>query len=198
MATQENLVGREAADFRLPTADKREVALSDCLSHGPAIVWFSRGLSCPVCRRHRAHLTLAYPGLRDLNAEILEVTPTPVERAAFYFSNYALAFPYLCDPSRETNRAFGIEQQSINTLDQVLAMSRHPLDLPNLMREVREGPNPIPEEKAGWSSDDGFFIIDQSRTIRLARVGRMVGIPPKSEIEETLRKIDSGEARSAA
>jgi peroxiredoxin len=189
MASASELTGCEAQDFRLPTADNREVALSDCLSHGPAVVWFSRGLGCPMCRRHRAHLTMGYPTLRDLNAEVLEVTPTPVERAAFYFSNYSLAFPYLCDPSRETARAYGLEQLPITMWDQAKGMMRDPLDVPNLMREVRQGPNPAPEELAGWSSDDGFFIIDQKGTIRLARAGRMAGLPSRAEIEQTLREI---------
>src|ERR1043166_9205483 len=106
----EELVGREAADFRLPTPDNREIALSECLSRGPTAVWFSRGLGCPVCRRNRAQFTLGYSALREMNAELLEVTPTPIERAAFYFSTYSMAFPYLCDPLRETAQAYGMER----------------------------------------------------------------------------------------
>jgi len=132
---------------------------------------------------------VGYPTLRELNAEVLEVTPTPVERAAFYFSNYSLVFPYLCDPLRETAQAYGLEQLPITMWDQAKAMVRDPLDTPNLMRELRQGPNPVPEEKAGWSSDDGFFIIDQNGTIRLARAGRLAGLPSRAEIEQTLREI---------
>src|SRR5438067_222289 len=52
------LSGQRAPLFRLPAADGQEVSLKNCLAEGPAIVWLSRGLSCPICRRHRAQLTL--------------------------------------------------------------------------------------------------------------------------------------------
>jgi peroxiredoxin len=185
----EELVGHEATDFRLPTADSREIALSDCLSQGPAVVWFSRGLGCPVCRRHRAQFTLGYPALRDLKAEILEVTPTPVDRAAFYFSSYALAFPYLCDPRRETATAYGMEQQPLTSWGMAKMMLSDPLGAPQLMREAAQGPNPTPEEKAGWSAQEGFFLIDQTGTIRVARVGAPLGMPSKAEVERMIREV---------
>ena len=188
-AAANDLIGQQAPDFRLPTADKGEIALSETLSRAHAVVWFSRGLGCPVCRRHRAQLTLSYPALQELNAEILEVTPTPVDRAAFYFSNYSLVFPYLCDPDRDSFEAYGIDQHPVTVWDQAKAMMSHPLGAPALVRDDMRGPKPIPEEKAGWSSDDGFFIVDQSGTVRLARVGRMAGLPSKAEIEQTLRDI---------
>jgi peroxiredoxin len=189
MAATDNLLGREAPNFRLPTADQREIALSDCLARGPAVIWFSRGVGCPVCRRHRAHLTLGYQALRDLKAEILEVTPTPVDRAAFYFSNYSLVFPYLCDPDREAARAYGVDQAPMTGWDQAKALLSDPMGAPALLRDVRQGPTPSPEEMPGWSSYDGFFIIDLSGIVRLARVGRMAGLPSKAEIEQTLREI---------
>ena len=191
MAESTNLVGQQAPEFRLPTADQGEIALSECLSRGHAVVWFSRGLGCPVCRRNRAQLTLSYSSLRELNAEILEVTPTPVDRANFYFSNYSLAFPYLCDPSRGSFEAYGIDRTPMTAWDAARAMMEHPLDAPALMREDMRGPKPIQEEKAGWSSEDGFFIVDHSGTVRLARVGRMAGLPSKAEIAQTLRDLTS-------
>jgi peroxiredoxin len=189
MAATNDLVGQQAPDFRLPTADKGEISLSDCLSRGHAVVWFSRGLGCPVCRRHRAQLTLSYTELQGLNAEVLEVTPTPVDRAAFYFSNYSLVFPYLCDPERGSFQAYGVDQNPVTVLDQVKAMMAHPLGAPALIRDDMRGPHPTPEEKVGWSRDDGFFIVDRSGTVRLARVGRMAGLPSKAEIEQTLRDL---------
>ena len=191
MAESTNLVGQQAPEFRLPTADAGEIALSECLSRGNAVVWFSRGLGCPVCRRNRAQLTLSYPSLRELNAEILEVTPTPVDRASFYFSNYSLVFPYLCDPSRSSFEAYGVDRKPMNVWDQARVMMENPLGVPALMRELKLGPDPIPEEKGGWSAEDGFFIVDHSGTVRLARVGRMAGLPSKAEIEQTLRDLTS-------
>lgn len=189
MAMQDSPVGQPAPEFRLATADSREIALSDCVAQGPVVVRFSRGLGCPVCRRHRAHLTLGYSGFRGLGAEILEVTPTEADRAAFYFSNYSLAFPYLCDPSREIARAYGVEHHPPTAFDTAKVLVSDLLSAPELLREARLGPNPVPDEKAGWSNEDGFFVIDRSGTIRVARVGQMVGVPSNAEIERTLREL---------
>jgi peroxiredoxin len=191
MAEGNDLVGQQAPDFCLPTADSREISLGECLARGPAVVWFSRGLGCPVCRRHRAQLTLGYPTLRDLNAEILEVTPTPVDRAAFYFSNYSLVFPYLCDPGRETFDAYGVDLHPVTIWDKAKAVIQQPLGAPALIRDDMRGPHPIPEETSAWSSDEGFFIVERTGRVRLARVGRMAGLPSKAEIEKTLRDIES-------
>jgi len=189
MAIQGKSVGQPAPNFRLPAADNREIALSDCVAQGPVVVWFSRGLGCPVCRRHRAHLTMSYASLRELGAEILEVTPTSVDRAAFYFSNYSLAFPYLCDPSRETARAYGVEHHQPTAWDTARALASDLLGAPQLLREASQGPNPVPDEKAGWSNEDGFFVIDGSGTIRVARVGQMVGVPSNADIEREVRAL---------
>jgi peroxiredoxin len=188
MPDEDGLLGKQAPDFLLPTADKREVALSDIVSRGPAIVWFSRGLGCPICRRHRAQFTLGYPTLQEIGAEILEVTPTPVERASFYFANYALAFPYLCDPSRETALAYGVEHQPFTNWMRVKMMLNDPLGVPELMRSMREGPDPSPEEGAAMTAQDGFFVIDRSGTVREARVGNLIGMPSRAEVERMVRE----------
>ena len=78
-----------------------------------------------------------------------EVTPTPVERAAFYFSNYSLVFPYLCDPSRGTAQAYGLEQFPMTVWDQAKVMMNDPLGAPGLMRETRQGPRTHPGGEGG-------------------------------------------------
>src|SRR5438046_10690092 len=84
--------GQPAPTFRLPTAGGGEVDLAAVLSRGPAIVYFSRGLGCPLCRRHRAQLTMGYEAFKRLGAEVLEVTPSTPEQAALYFTHYTAAF----------------------------------------------------------------------------------------------------------
>ena len=47
-------VGTQAPDFRLTSAKRAEVALADYREKRHVILWFSKGLFCPFCRRHGA------------------------------------------------------------------------------------------------------------------------------------------------
>jgi hypothetical protein len=84
-----------------------------------------------------------------------------------------------------------MDRKPVTVWDQAKAMMDDPLGAPALIRESMQGPKPVSEEAAGWSSEDGFFIVDRAGTVRLARVGRMAGVPSKAEIEQTLRNLDS-------
>ncbi|MBI4641854.1 MAG: redoxin domain-containing protein, partial [Candidatus Tectomicrobia bacterium] len=188
--------GRSVTDqraplFQLPSADGSEIALVDCLAQGPTIVWFSRGLSCSFCRRHRVQLTLNYPAFRHLGAEILEVTPTPVNLATFYLSRYQLAFPYLCDPRGVVAEMYGVKRGTYEPLMALRVMLADTLGSKEIMREYLHGPKlePTAEEMANGGSNEGFFIVDRSGTVRLATVGPHIGVPSNDEVERQLRRI---------
>jgi peroxiredoxin len=183
-----SLSGRPAPQFRLPAADGREIALADCLARGPTIVWFSRGLACPICRRHRTQLARGYADLRALGAEVLEVTPTPVERARFYFSNYDLTFPYLCDPSGTTATLYGVKRGRSEPLLLLRVVLTDWLGSREITRERLYGPQFEPSvEEAGGGAEDGFVIVDRSGRIRFADIGPYRSLPSNREIEAQLR-----------
>lgn len=185
-----SLSGRPGPPFRLPAADGQEVALADCLAQGPTIVWFSRGLACPICRRHRTQLTRGYAAFRALGAEVLEITPTAVERARFYLSNYDLAFPYLCDPSGKTAALYGVKRGESAPLLLLRVAVADWVGSNEITRELLHGPHfePVAEEASGGAVD-GFFIIDRSGLIRFADIGPYRGLPSNREIELQLQGI---------
>ena len=184
-----DLSGQPAPPFRLPEADGRQIALAEALNHGPAIVWFSRGLTCSFCRRHRAQLALGYSAIRRLGAEIFEITPTPVEQAAIYFANYKLVFPYLCDPANETAAAYGVRAGIANPLRAGREFFAGKLAQNIGVGDWVPGLEATAESQANSHTDDGLFLVDQAGIIRFGQVGTLIGVLSNAEIERRLRQI---------
>lgn len=110
--------GTAAPDFRLRAAGGGEVALSDYRGKRTLVLWFSKGLFCPYCRRNMTRLSQGYAEIQARGAEILQITHNTAEEADLYFRSYRLAMPYLCDADRAVHLRYGIpmEQQSIGAV----------------------------------------------------------------------------------
>lgn len=108
-------IGSPAPEFRLRAAGGKDVALSDYRGKRDVVLWFSKGLFCPYCRRNMARLSQGYAEIQARNAEVLQVTHNTIEEAEIYFRNYRLAMPYLCDADRAVHLRYGIpmERQSV-------------------------------------------------------------------------------------
>ena len=118
MADEERLQpvpGSPAPDFRLRAAGNGEIALSDYRGRANVVLWFSKGLFCPYCKRNMARLSQSYDAIRARGAEVLQVTHNTSAEADLYFRSYRLAMPYLCDPDRAVHLRYGIplERQSV-------------------------------------------------------------------------------------
>jgi len=114
-ADQHPRIGSPAPEFRLHAAGGKEIALSDYRGQRDVLLWFSKGLFCPYCRRNMARLSQGYAEIQAREAEILQVTHNTVEEAEIYFRSYRLAMPYLCDADRAVHLRYGIlmERQSV-------------------------------------------------------------------------------------
>ena len=78
--------------------------------------------------------------LKAAGAEVIQVTPTKLERARFYVKNFPIPFPYLCDPDLTVHRAWGLGVRSHSLLwylqkfqagskiDDARSRDRHPED----------------------------------------------------------------------
>ena len=68
--------GTKAPDFRLPAASGGHVALADYAGQRSVLLWFSKGLHCPFCRRNMARLSQAVARFAERDAEILQIRET--------------------------------------------------------------------------------------------------------------------------
>src|SRR2546426_7095230 len=101
-------VSTPAPNFRLASAQGGEIALENYRGQRNVILWLSRGLYCPFCRRYMAQLRLGYNEIQQRGAEVLQVTYSTPEEARLYFQQYQLLFPYLCDPEWAVFRLYGL------------------------------------------------------------------------------------------
>ena len=101
-------VGTFAPNFRLASAQGPDIALEDYRGQRNVLLWLSKGLFCPFCRRYMTQLRFGYRELQERNTEILQVTWSTQPEAQLYFRQYPLSFPYLCDADRAVYPLYGV------------------------------------------------------------------------------------------
>jgi len=193
-------VGRVAPSFRLPSGQGPEIGPEDYRGQQNVVVWFTKGVGCPFCRRHMSQMVQGYSSFQALNAEVLEVTLTPTARARFYVSNYKIPFPYLCDPDYRVRRTWGLEK-SPHSLAWYAAKVYAGRNLGNLPSEFGND-NPSLREFPGVLADDdmGFYILDKNGVVRYSLAGSYVvegaarQIPSNEEIVRELTLCERGRA----
>lgn len=143
-------LGEQAPDFRLAAAGGGEIALSDYLGRKNLLLWFSKGLYCPFCRRNMARLSQAYAQFVALDTEILQITHNTQKEANLYFRNYHLATPYLCDPDRRVHLAYGValERQGLGAVAENWVTSSA-MVARDLVMHGEKSPPPIPALRLG-------------------------------------------------
>jgi peroxiredoxin len=162
-------VGTRAPGFRLPSAQGPEVALEDYRGR-PVVLWFSRGLSCPFCRRHMAQLRLGYSAVREGGAEILQVTWNSADEARLYFKRHPLAFPYLCDPDLRVHALYGVAVVAppLTAVARTIVRSTAVVVADRLLHGERtESPGPL-IRRIGFGRETGqaVYIVDRDGVIR--------------------------------
>ena len=164
-------VGQVAPSFRLPSGQGPEIGPDDYRGRSNVIVWFTKGMGCPFCRQHMTQLTRGYPSFQKLNAEILQVTSTPLERGRLYISKFNIPFPYLCDPEYEACRAWGLTKRAHSLgwyAKAVYAGAKSkppPSDFSGVPPSLGEFPGLLAD------TDMGFYILDRGGVVRYALAG---------------------------
>jgi peroxiredoxin len=191
-------IGQIPPPFRLPTGQGPEIGPEDYRGRQNVVVWFTKGIGCPFCRRHMTQLVHGYPSFAALNAEVLEVTSTPTDRARFYVNNYRVPFPYLCDPDYRVRRSWGLEKRSHSLawyavkLYSGVKSGVPPNDFSDKPPAVRDLPNVLADD------DMGFYILDKKGVVRYSLSGSYVvegatrQIPSNEEIVRALTLCEQG------
>ena len=101
--------GDKVKPFDLPEVDGGRVTSSGLLERGPAVLVFFRFEGCPAC-----NLALPYyqrnllPGLRELGASLVAISPQVPERLKAIKERHSLGFSVASDLNNELARQFGI------------------------------------------------------------------------------------------
>lgn len=102
-------VGDRLESFVLQDVEGGELALETLLQRGPAVLVFFRFAGCPACNIALPYYdeTLA-PGLRDLGATLVAVSPQVPERLGEIRSRHNLSFKVASDLNNDLGRRLGI------------------------------------------------------------------------------------------
>jgi peroxiredoxin len=175
-------VGDAAPGFALPAAQGRTFDLGTYKGQN-VILWFTKGFGCPFCRQQMSQLARAAPRFHDRKADVLQITPTPLERARLYARNFKLPFAYLCDVDNTTRQAYGlgIRHNPVHWYLRKLARSAirrnaapvNEFGASEFWGNPRGVSRPSPRELHRVMSDEdsGFFIVDGTGIVRFAEIG---------------------------
>jgi len=106
-------IGAEAPDFALEDIQGRTVRLSDYRGRKHVVLVFTRGFSCPFCRRHVARLRQDYQQFAARGAEIVVIGPEEREAFVRHWRREGFPFVGLPDPGHQVADRYG---QEVNLL----------------------------------------------------------------------------------
>ncbi|MDX1375123.1 MAG: peroxiredoxin family protein [Burkholderiales bacterium] len=183
--------GSHAPNFRLHAAGGGEVALSDYRGRASVVLWFSKGLFCPYCKRNMARLSQGYVEIQARDAEVLQITHNTPKEADLYFRNYRLAMPYLCDSDRAVHQRYGIalERQPIGqvadrTVRQVMMVTG------DLLMRGEKSPSPVmPILRMGplHQPPQLVVVVDREGVVRKVQpIGPFDALPTVDDLVATL------------
>ena len=186
--------GDMAPEFRLPVAQGGEMGPADFRGRANLVLWFSKGLTCPFCRRNMAQLGQRYPEFRARGAEILQVTHNTFDEGRRYLGHYPIVFPYLCDPDRSAHERYGLAMIPAALSTIVRSGIAYTTDL---MLRGQTTPSPVPYFKRypGKDSPQAVFIVDRTGVIRFAyglQSTETLPVPP--ELLRALATLDAAAA----
>jgi len=102
-------VGDAVSDFILPDATGHDVALSELVANGPAVLVFYRGGWCPYCNialhQYQAELV---PQLSSYGATLAAISPQKPDESLTTAEKHGLAFAVLSDAGAGVARQLGI------------------------------------------------------------------------------------------
>lgn len=173
-------VGARAPGFRLPSAQGPVVDLDEVRARANVVLWFTKGFGCPFCRQQMSHLIRGLPRLREVDAEPLVVTRTPLARAQVYARHFPLPMPYLCDADSAVRRAYRLDlrPKPARWYLRKLLRLRHatfpPSDFGGTGRLGNvAGVRPMASEVVNTLADEdtALFVIDKAGIVRFAKAG---------------------------
>lgn len=190
-------LGTQAPGFRLAAAGGGSVALADYAGERSVLLWFSKGLHCPFCRRNMARLSQAYARFVERGAEILQITHNTEREANLYFRSYHLATPYLCDADRAVHLRYGVELEA-QSLGAVASntLTSCAMVVGDFVRHGEKSPSPVAAiQRMGpmHQSPQLIVAVDRAGAIKhLQAIGPFDTLPTVDELLARLEAAPDG------
>jgi peroxiredoxin len=190
-------VGQQAPAFRLPAGRGGEIGPADYRGRSNLVIWFTKGMACPFCRTQMSQFARGMDRLKAAGAEVIQVTPTKLERARFYVKNFPIPFPYLCDPDLAVHREWGLGVRSHSLLwylQKFQAGSKitpPESDIGNPKAHLTELPSVLRD------TDSAVFVLDRQGVVRYRNSGAYItdqGIRGLPSMDEILRPLEGAPA----
>ena len=179
-------VGDQAPEFTLPAVNSDgSISLADYRGRTPLLLSIARGLYCPFCRRHIAHLGSTQEKLREFGVETLAIVTTKPERARLYFRYRPARVPLAADPDRITHRSYGLPRpvvtpELLQAMDTVRVDPTGELPEPVALSAITDTMNRLDgfelndadrhDMQAEFPQLTGQFLVDSGGVVRWANI----------------------------
>jgi peroxiredoxin Q/BCP len=102
-------VGDRAPEFRLPSGTGNLVSLSDFIGKKNLVLYFYPKDYSPGCTREACSFRDSYSAFKELDAEVVGISPDSQSSHEKFASDEQLPFPLLSDPDGLMRRAYEVK-----------------------------------------------------------------------------------------
>ncbi|UCC88349.1 MAG: redoxin domain-containing protein [Anaerolineales bacterium] len=181
-------------DFILDVANGPSVTLSELWREHYLLLWLSRGLACPFCRRQIMQLTQIQDEIQNQNTQVILIAHTELEQARSMLQYYPVPWPYACDPGRRAATAYGFDAPQGPLAGMVSNLKEQSRAWRVLLQHPGEPhPEVLPAVKAAGhpaAANGGMVIIDRSGQVRFRLAsGKLALLPANDIILGALRQV---------
>ena len=185
-----------APDFPLDVANGPALVLSELWREHHLLLWFSRGLACPFCRRQIVQFGEIQDDLKKSNVAVVQITSTELQTARAMLQFFPVPWPYACDPEGKIVAAYdlhtakglfaGLAGEFAEQLNTWRIMTQHPAEPhPEVLPAVAAA-GPI------LTREGGMVLIDRSGQVRLTfPTGNLSPLPANDPILQAVRQVTS-------
>jgi putative peptide zinc metalloprotease protein len=194
-------IGSVAPDFELESVQGPLIRLNAYRGTHTVVLWFSRGFTCPFCRRFMTQLGQVYDKFQSAQVEIVQLGPNVLKSARTYFERQPPKFPFVCDPEKQIFARYGLRdigpiEANKNTLISFAYAYTHGDGLNTTRASALDV---FTDDFIGRMRHHAFaaiqqavFIVDREGIVRDARVLRPIDtMPPSEEILREVEKLNS-------
>ena len=191
-----SMVAEPAPDASIDVANGAATRLSDLWRERHLILWFSRGLACPFCRRQIVQFSQIQDALAERNTIPVQITATELNVAQTMLNFFPVSWIYACDPAGAIAAAYRLDQKQGLVAGLRSEMRQQSRSWGLLIKQPGEPhPEVLPAVQAAGDPpaiDGGMVIVDRQGTIRFKQPsGKLSLLPSNQQLLEVLARVQT-------